>query len=148
MTFRFKLQSLLSHRKFIEDTLHREFVYLGERVSEAKQIEKHLQRKKIHLSEELKKNMQKPRPMSESSLYVTYLDCLTKQIGIQKRKIHQAEKEKYDKQVELLKAAKKRKMLERLKDTHAERYHHLYLKHEQDVTNEVGIQQYNHKTNE
>ncbi len=146
VSFKFKLESLLSHRQFLEDALEKEFVIMGKRLSEEKQAEKHLQEKHVQLAEELKQNLQEPKPVSENRLYVTYLACLSDQIGRQRQKVQMAESERREKKVALLKAVKKRKILERLKETHADQYPRLYLKKEQEVSDEVGIQQYNRKT--
>ena len=43
MRFKFKLESLLGHRQFVEDALEKEFVFVGKRLSQEKQVEKHLQ---------------------------------------------------------------------------------------------------------
>ena len=146
MSFKFKLESLLNHRQFVEDVLQKEFVVLGKRVFEEKQVERHLREKHARLAEELKINLQEPKPVSENSLYVTYLACLWEQIGSQQRKVQAAESERCEKKVALLKAVKKRKILERLKEKHADRHHQFYLKKEQEATDEIGIQQYNRKT--
>ena len=143
--FKFKLESLLSHRKFVEDGLQREFVDIGERVSQAKQVEKRLKDTHLHLTEKLEKRLQKPRPVSENRLYVTYLASLSDRIGKQQKKVQEAETKKREKKVALLKAVKKRKMLERLKETHADQFHKFSLKKEQIVSDEIGIQQYNRK---
>lgn len=143
--FTFKLESLLSHRKFVEDGLQREFVDIGERVSQAKRMEKRLKDTHAHLTEKLKKKLQKPRPVSENCLYVNYLAYLSDRIGKQQKKVQEAETKKREKKVALLKAVKKRKMLERLKETHADQFYKFSLKKEQNVSDEIGIQQYNRK---
>lgn len=146
MRFKFKLESLLGHRQFVEDALEKEFVFVGKRLSREKQLEKHLQEKHACLAEELKKNLQEPKPVSENQLYVTYLTCLSDQIGRQRQKVQKVESEKREKKVALLEAVKKRKTIERLKETHADQFHRLSMKKEQAVSDEVGIQQYNRKT--
>jgi len=146
MGFKFKLESLLNHRQFVEDGLQNEFVFLGERLSEEKQLEKQLRDKHAHLAEELKLHLQKPKPVSENKLYVTYLECLADQIGRQQEKVQAAESEKRAKKIQLLAAVKKRKILERLKENHTDQYHRFRLKKEQETTDEIGIQQYNRKT--
>ena len=146
MRFKFKLESLLGQRQFVEDALEKEFVFVGKRLSQEKQIEKHLQEKHACLAKELKKNLQEPKPVSENQLYVTYLTCLSGQIGRQRQEVQKVESERREKKVALLEAVKKRKIIERLKETHADQFHQLSMKKEQVVSDEVGIQQYNRKT--
>ena len=146
MRFKFKLESLLNHRQFVEEGLQKEFVFLGERLSKEKLLEKQLREKHAHLAEELKIHLQEPKPVSENRLYVTYLACLADQIGRQQEKVQVAESEKQAKKIQLLKAVKKRKILERLKENHTDQYHRFCLKKEQEVSDEIGIQQYNRKT--
>jgi flagellar FliJ protein len=144
--FKFKLESLLSHRQYIEDVLGKEFAVLEKRLAQEKQVEKHLQEKHTQLTEELKKHLQKPKPVSENRLYVTYIAYLSEQIGRQRHRVQMVEAEKREKKIALLKAVKKKKILERLKQTHADQYQRFNLKKEQEVSDEIGIQQYNHKT--
>jgi len=146
MRFKFKLESLLNHRQFVEDTLQKEFVYLGKRVSDEKQVEKHLRKKHAHLSEEFKVTLQEPKPASENSLYVTYLTCLSDQIGKQQEKVKIAESERREKKIALMQAVKKRKMLERLKENRTDQYQRFCSRKEQEASDEIGIQQYSRNT--
>ena len=146
MRFKFKLESLLSHRQFVEDALGKEFAVLGKRLSQEKQVEKDLREKHTQLAEELKKNLQASKPVSENRLYVTYMAYLSEQIDRQRHRVQMSEAEKREKKIALLKAVKKRKILERLKQTHADQHQRFYLKKEQEVSDEIGIQQYNRKT--
>jgi len=146
MRFKFKLESLLNHRQFVEDVLQKEFSFLKKRLSEEKQIETHLREKQSHLAEELKINLQASRPVSENSLYVTYLSCLSDQIGRQQGKVEKVESEKSEKKIALMQAVKKRKILERLKDNRVDQYQQFRSQKEQEVSDEIGIQQYNRNT--
>lgn len=146
MSFKFKLESLLSHRQFVENVLEKEFAAAEKRLSAERQVEKYLKEKRVRFAEELKKNLQAPKLVSENRLYVTYIASLSKKIDDQKLKVQIAESERRGKKAALLKAVKKRKILERLKETHADQYHRFYLKKEQEASDEIGIQQYNRKT--
>jgi flagellar FliJ protein len=140
--FKFKLESLLSQRKFVEDGLQREFVCLSQQVSEAKQVERQLEERQKHLAEELKLNLQEPKPVSENRLYVNYLSCLSERLGKQRIKVQTVESQKREKKVALLEAVKKRKMLERLKETYVHKHQRFLLKNEKDISDEIGVQQY------
>lgn len=146
MRFKFKLESLLSHRQFVEDVIQKEYVLAGRRLTEEKQVETHLREKHAHLAAQLKQNLREPKPVSENRLYVTYLSCLSDRIVRQQRKIQETESERSEKKIALLRAVKKRKILERLKETHADRHRQLHLKTEQEISDEIGIQQFNRKT--
>jgi len=146
VSFKFKLESLLGHRQFVEDALEKEFAVVRKRLSREKQLEKHLQEKHARLAKELKKNLQEPKPVSENQLYVTYLACLSGRIERQQQKVQSAELERREKKIALLEAVKRRKIIERLKETHAGQYHRLFMKKEQAVSDELGIQQYARKT--
>jgi len=146
MRFKFKLESLLNHRQFVEDVLQKEFSFLKKRLSEEKQIETHLREKQAHLAEELKVNLKESRPVSENSLYVTYLSCLSDQIGRQQGKVERVESEKSEKKIALMQAVKKRKVLERLKENRVGKYQQFRSRKEQEVADEIGIQQYNRNT--
>jgi flagellar FliJ protein len=146
VSFKFKLESLLSHRQFVENVLEKELAAAEKRLSAERRIENYLKEKQVRFAEELKKNLQAPKPVSENRLYVTYIASLSKKIDDQRLKVQTAEFERRGKKIDLLKAVKKRKILERLKETHADQYHRFYLKKEQEASDEIGIQQYNRKT--
>jgi len=143
--FKFKLESLLRHRQFVEDSRQKEFAAVDKRLMEARQAESRLREKHLRLAKELEENMQAPHPVSESGVYVTYLKCLSDQIEKQQEKVQAVALVHLEKKTALLKAIKKRKTLERLKENQADQYHRSYLKKEQQVSDEIGIQQYRRK---
>ena len=136
----------MSHRQFVEDALGKEFAVLERSLSKEKQVEKDLRDKHAQLAGELKKNLQEPKPVSENQLYVTYIAYLSEKIGRQRHRVQMVEAERREKKIALLKAVKKKKILERLKQTHADQHQRLSIKKEQDVTDEIGIQQHHRKT--
>jgi len=109
---------------------------------EEKQLETRLREKHAYLAEELKLNLQESRPASENRLYVTYLACLSDQIGRQQGKVEKVESEKSEKKIALIQAVKKRKILERLKENRVDQYQRFCSRKEQEVSDEIGIQQY------
>ena len=144
--FNFKLESLLNHRRYVEDARHRAFAQTQRRVFEARQIVDSLEGEHLRLSRELKDNMQTPRPASENELYATYLASLANQIDEQRQRVREAEKVRDEQKTSLLEAVKNRKMMERLKEFHGGQFQRACLKKEQESSDEIGIQQHSRKT--
>ena len=141
----FKLESLLNHRRFVEDAHRQAFAKTQKRVFEARQIVASLEDEHLRLARELKENMQTPGPAAENALYATYLSSLASRLDEQRQRVQEAEKERDEQKASLLEAVKNRKMIERLKEVHSRQLEQFYLKKEQESSDEIGIQQHSRK---
>jgi len=141
----FKLESLLNHRRFVEDARQKAFAQTQKQVFEARQIVERLEGEHLRLARELKENMQTPGPASENALYATYLASLVNRLDEQRQRVKEAEKKRDEQKVSLLEAVKNRKMIERLKEVHTCQFDQYCLKKEQESSDEIGIQQHSRK---
>ena len=55
--YNFKLESLLSHRRFVEDVRQKEFADVEKKVSAARHVAKCLEDERLHRAEELKEKI-------------------------------------------------------------------------------------------
>jgi flagellar FliJ protein len=144
--YKFSLQSLLNHRKHIEENLDKELGRIKRVVNNEKRRLENVRKEKIKCREDLQKKQGDGKKVNEIILYFNYLDKLSKDIDKQKRCLKDVEK-KYDiKRGELIEAMKKRKTLERLKEKEMKAFNYSEMKVEQDIMNEVAANRFIRKT--
>jgi flagellar FliJ protein len=136
--YKFSLGPVLNHRKFLEENLQKQFASLeGILLVEKKKLAD-FKRAKKEFSEELQDKTQKSITISESQLYVTFIEQLTRRMNKQKEKVLNAEKDVEKKRVELIDAMKNRKALEKLKEKGFEKYKLDMMRKEQNFMNEMA----------
>jgi flagellar FliJ protein len=146
--YKFSLQSLLNHRKHIEENLEKELGRIKREVNNEKRRLENIIKKKIKCREELKKMQGDGKKVNEIILCFNYLDKLSKDIDKRKGRLKDVEK-KYDlKRSELMEAMKKRKTLDRLKEKEMKAFEYSKMKVEQNIMNEVAANRFINKTSE
>ena len=146
--YKFSLQSLLNHRKHIEENLEKELGRIKRVVNNEKRRLEKIRKEKIKCREELKKKQSDGKKVNEIILYFNYLDKLSKDIGKQKRCLKDVEKEYNIKRSELIEAMKKRKTLERLKEKEMKAFNYSEMKVETNIMNEVAANRFIRKTSQ
>ena len=146
--YKFSLQSLLNHRKHIEENLEKELGRIKRVVNNEKRRLEKIRKEKIKCREELKKKQSDGKKVNEIILYFNYLDKLSKDIGKQKRCLKDVEKEYDIKRSELIEAMKKRKTLERLKEKEMKAFNYSEMKVETNIMNEVAANRFIRKTSQ
>lgn len=140
--FVFKLQTVLDYRKNFEEKILNEF---SENKRELEGEELKLQR----LMEEREKalgelrNMQnKPLHVDDIAGYVSYIEQVRKSEETQNKVIAQVQEKLEAKRAELLEAVKKRKIMEKLRERHAEEYAGAMRALEQKNSDEMSVLKY------
>lgn len=143
--YKFQLNSLLNHRKFIEDALQKDLAVLKKIL--AKERKKLLDYKETEnrLKVELQHKRKVSITSSENLLYINYFYRLSKDLNIQKEKVLKAERAFGQKRNELIEAMKNRKMLDKLKEKRLKSYIRELEKTELDFLNEVAINRFNRR---
>jgi len=136
--YKFTLQSLLNHRKHIEENLDRELGRIKRAVNNEKRKLENITKNKIKSTKELQKKQGDGKKVNEIILCFNYLDKLSKDIDKQKKCLKDVEKEYDIKRSELIEAMKKRKTLEQLKEKEIKAFNYSKMKVEQDIMNEVA----------
>jgi len=146
--YKFTLQSLLNHRKHIEENLDRELGRIKRAVNHEKRKLENIIKNKIKGTKELQKKQGDGKKVYEIILCFNYLDKLSKDIDKQKRCLKDVEKEYDIKRSELIEAMKKRKTLERLKEKEMKAFNYSKMKVEQNIMNEVAANRFIRKTSQ
>ena len=143
--YRFNLEPLLNHRRYLEEVLQKELANLKIRlVAETDKLWV-LREKKRKTALQLQEKQTDGRPASEIKLYVDYLEQLLKEMEAQRKKALEAERLFSLKRQDLVAAMKKRKILDRLKAKGLQAYEQEQLKKERNFMDEVAGHQFNHK---
>ena len=140
--YRFNLQVLLDYRKRIEEGFQIELSLIQRELENARQALLSSQQEKTHYEEELAERESREVNLHESILYRDYLRGIRKKIEEQRDRVATI-KIKFDKkQEELLAATKNRKVLEKVKEKHANEFIQELEKKERAFVDEVGIRRY------
>jgi len=137
--FNFRLETVLQHRRRIEEDCQRKlaaaFADLAEEKRGLARIEATRDRYREELQQKLKNNM----TASEMLLFQRYFDQLAFDIADQKTKVAAAAQLFEKSRTELVAALKKRKVLDKLKEKQIAVAAKKELKQEQDFMNEVAV---------
>ena len=137
--FNFRLETVLQHRRRIEEDCQRKlaaaFADLAEEKRGLARIEATRDRYREELQQKLKNNM----TASEMLFFQRYFDQLAFDIADQKTKVAAAAQLFEKSRTELVAALKKRKVLDKLKEKQIAVAAKKELKQEQDFMNEVAV---------
>jgi len=137
--FNFRLETVLQHRRRIEEDCRRELAAaLADLAIENRGlagIEKSRDQGREEFQQKLKSNM----TASEVLLYQRYLDQLAFDIADQKRQVAAAAQLCEKRRTELVAALKKRKVLDKLREKQVAAAAKKGLKQEQDFLNEMAV---------
>jgi flagellar FliJ protein len=143
--YKFTIQPLLNHRKFIEEILQKELSLFKRLLADEKKKLKDYEKARNRFLLELRQKQRKSITVSENLLYFNFLVRLTSDFDNQRHIVLDVEKKFDRKRDDLIEAMKKRKMLEKLKEKHLKAYNHKLIKNEQDFLNEAAINIFNLK---
>lgn len=137
--FKFKFESLLNHRRHEEEVaqklLSEARMDLRREQSLLRRIKKS-RREQIHQLKDLQTGALAPQ---EITLSLQYINQLGERLEQQQEKVHQAQQRVGQRQQALVGAVKKRKMLEKLKDTEHRRYRLEQIKNDRKFMDEVAV---------
>ena len=143
--YKFSMEPLLKHRKYIEDLQTQELGELKRMLIDEKKKLEVYQKAKDKLLKELYVKQQEGITASENLLYFDFIDQLSTDLDKQKERLLDLENKIYQKHYDLINAMKNRKTLDRLKENEMNEYRHEILVKEQEFLNEVGINSYNRR---
>ncbi len=143
--YKFPLGAVLNHRKFLEENLQKDLGLLNGMLVKEQERLADFKRARNDFSKELQDKQQKSITISETQLYVRFIEKLSRQLDIQKKRILDAEKDVAEKREELIEAVKNRKALEKLEEKGLEKYEHDMMRKEQNFINEMAAVRFKHK---
>ena len=140
--FQFRLQSLLQHRKYLEDNCQKSLARVqSELKSETRSLNALYSRKTVQ-QQKLQQIQATVHTAAQIQPHQAYLNCLDRDIDQLRQRIGKLKENVAGEHRKLMEAVKSRKLLERLKETERSRYHRKRLKKEQDMMNEVATHRY------
>jgi flagellar FliJ protein len=144
--FKFNLQPLLNHRRYLEEVLQKELAQFRKRLTIEQNKLRLLKEKKREYSQRLQQRQKVSGTVSDLILYLRYLDRLSTELEHQHQQVVAAEKDFKNKRNDLIETMKKRKILEKLKDNRSKAYQQQMLKNERKFMDEVAATQFNSKS--
>ena len=144
--FKFNLQPLLNHRRYLEEVLQKELAQFRKRLIAEQNKLRRLKEKKREYSQKLQQRQKENGTVSDLILYLRYLDRLSTELEHQHQQVVAAEKEFKDKRNDLIQTMKKRKMMEKLKEYRLKAYQQQTLKNERKFMDEVATKQFSNKS--
>lgn len=137
--FKFKLQSVLEYRLNIEEKILNEFSDLKRYLEEQKAVLKALVTEKESLIDDLRNMHNSARKADDIAAILGYVENLRGREKDQKNVIHKAKEAVEEKRKELVEAVKNRKVMENLRDKHAEAYLKNLNETEQKNSDEMSV---------
>ncbi|PKN06360.1 MAG: flagellar export protein FliJ [Deltaproteobacteria bacterium HGW-Deltaproteobacteria-7] len=137
--FKFKLQSVLEYRLNIEEKILNEFSDLKRYLAEQEAALKALIVERNELMNDLRSMQNAMIRVEDITALVTYIENIRLKEKERKNIIHQAEEKVEKKRQELMEAVKNRKVMENLKDKHAEEYRKNLNELEQKISDEMSV---------
>ena len=136
---KFKLESLLQHRKHIEETYQRELAEALHALQEEKDALAQLTSSRDRIKHNLAQRLTEDINAAEMLHFNKYLDRLSLNISLQRTKVAEAEENLEKKRLKLTEAVKRRKIMDKLKDKQLATEFEKIEKNEQNFMNEIAI---------
>ena len=138
-SFNFSLETVLQHRRRIEEDCQRKLAAALADLAEEKRGLARIEATRDRYREELQQKLKSNMTASEMLLFQRYFDQLTFGIAAQKTKVAAAAQLFEKRRTELVAALKKRKVLDKLKEKQMTVAAKKGLKQEQDFMNEMAV---------
>lgn len=140
--FKFKLQSVLEYRLNMEEKILNEFSDAKRYLEEQKAVLRALVSNREGLMNDLRNMQRTPMRADDIAALVQYVENIRGKENEQKNIIHQAKEQVESKRKVLVEAVKNRKVLENLRDKHAEEYRKNFNELEQKNSDEMSVLKY------
>jgi len=137
--YKFKLQSVLEYRLNIEEKILNEFSDLKRYLEEQKALLKALAAERESLIDDLRNMKNGARKADDIATILSYVENIREREKEQKNVIHKAKEAVEQKRIELVEAVKNRKVMENLRDKHAEAYLKNLNETEQKNSDEMSV---------
>ena len=141
--YKYNLQALLEHRKFIEDMLQKELSVAKIELNEEKSKLDSIQRKERDVSSTLKEIKKGKITSQDIIMHHNYLVRLNEELIELKKRVISVERLCVKKRAKVVEAMKNRRTLEKLKEKGMQAYTDKLLKKEQEFVNEIAVNRFN-----
>jgi flagellar FliJ protein len=140
--YRFNLQSLLDHKRNVEEISQKRLFEVENSLNKEKAILTCLIEKRTVLSTEINRKAEKMVTIAEKDLYRAYLKDLHQDIQRQQDITRLVEENLQEKRNELIQVMQERKVLEKLKEKKKIQHFQGEAQQEQNFLNEVGLSRF------
>ena len=144
--YRFKLEALLNHRRHQEEDCQKELAKAHRRLSDERETLELKKRKKQEYLEQLQSKKKDNTTVTAITLYMDYIQQLSKDIEHQAMQVRNAVKLVDKKRHELIAAMKKHKTLKKLKYEEMQAYQRKLMLDERKLTDELASVRHARKT--
>ena len=141
--FAHSFEPVLKHRKRVEENLQRELSALEKSLADEERKLLGYKSRIGEISAELKQAQKKGSPVSDISLYLSFIQQLSRDITAQEKKVFEAITHMELKRRDLIEATQRKKALEKLKEKQMSAQKQALQKKEQAFLDETGIHQFN-----
>jgi flagellar FliJ protein len=135
----FKLESVLQHRKHIEEKYQRELAETLHALEAENETLARLKLSRDQIKSDLEQRLTEDINAAEMLHFNKYLDRLSFDISIQRKRVVEAEEKLEQKRLELTEAVKSRKIMDKLKDKDLATEFERIQKTEQNFMNEIAV---------
>lgn len=136
--FRFRLQSLLQHRKHLEDDCQKDLARARTDLQKEEQALNRFQARKTDQQRKMQDKQKGRHTVTEIRHFQNFLLALEQDIERQQQRVIEYQARFDEKRSNLMEAMKQRKILERLKENERHRYHRDQQKKERSQMDEVA----------
>ena len=136
---KFKLETLLQHRKHVEENYQRELANTLHALKEEKETLGQLISSRDQVKRNLEQRLTEDINAAELLHFNKYLDRLSIDISLQNKRVADVELELEQKRLKLTEAVKSRKIMDKLKDKQMAAEFEKNQKNEQNFMNEIAI---------
>jgi flagellar FliJ protein len=143
--FNFSLESVLNHRRLVEENIQKELALLQMSLVDERNILRTYEKTRKKLVGEFQCKQKERTTINNALLYLPFIDRVSMDIDKQKKTVLEFEEKVEKKRLELVEASKKKKTMEKLKEKALNTYKQGLIKTEQDFLNEVGVIKSNRK---
>jgi len=136
--YRFKLQSLLKHRRHQEEICQKEMAEAQRNLTDAQEKLRCLKKIKRENIQKLQARQKELHNVSSIIISINYIEKLSRDVAAQMEQVGRASEKVTQKRHHLIAIMKKRKMLEKLKEKDRLEYQQKMMQAERKINDEVA----------
>ncbi len=136
--YRFKLQSLLKHRRHQEEICQKEMAEAQRNLTDAQEKLRCLKKIKRENIQKLQARQKELHNVSSIIISINYIEKLSRDVAAQMEQVGKASEKVTQKRHHLIAIMKKRKMLEKLKEKDRLEYQQKMMQAERKINDEVA----------
>ena len=141
----FKLEAVLTHRRYREDTARQRLAAAARELNAARETLARQEKMRADYGRALRQKQASSGSVMEFLMYTRYLDRLDEEVGRQRQRVQTLTAEKDTLRRDLMIRLKERKVIERLKERHQADVDQRERDREQKILSDMAISRYQHR---